>query len=89
VERSHSAYIAIVENGIALHRAASTKEFSRVVAARQLQQTRSCLRLSTDYIAQEEKAKKDSLEEQTRWRLVRDHRAELAAVPILVGLELA
>jgi len=87
VERSHSAYIAIVENGIALHRAGKTKEVLEVVAGPAAAANKELSKTVDDYIAQEEKAKKDSLEEQNSMEAgARTIVLSWAAVPILVGL---
>ncbi len=87
VDRSHRVYIAIIENGIALHRAGKTNEVLELVAGSAGAANKELAKTVDDYIAQEEKVEKDSVKEQNSMEAgARTVVLSWAAVPILVGL---
>src|SRR5882757_4137003 len=87
VDRSHNAYIAIIENGISLHRAGKTKEALQLTGGPASVAGKDLAKTVDDYIAQQEKAKKDIIEEQNLMEAgARTVVLSWAAVPILVGI---
>ncbi len=90
VQRSYDAFLAIVENEIALYRAGKIKQAMAIISGPALTANKELAKAIDDYIAHEEKAKKEIVDEQNATESeARTIALSLAGVGILVGLGVA